>query len=137
MARISHTGHLVYRGGPNVRNCGRLRPEAKTVGEPPPGGNSKMSPSGKSFDSATNRLPKLSKARPRGLVRPVAKVLSTPVGVNLRIVSLPGSQKQIVDTNRLPVLSKAKPTGYMPVVKVVGPKKSMRAPFDANRGVVS
>src|SRR5207253_9949006 len=119
MARISHTGHLVYRGGPNVRNCGRLRPEAKTVGVPPPGGNSKMSPSGKSFDSATNRLPKLSKARPRGLLRPVAKVLSTPDGVNLRIASRPGSQTQLVDTDRLPVVSEAKPTGYTPVAKAL------------------
>src|SRR5437016_2610274 len=111
MARISRTGHLVYRGGAKVGNCGRLKKEAKTVGEPPPGGNSKMSPSGKSLDSATNRLPEPSKARPRGLVRPVAKVLSTPVGVNLRIVSLPESQKHSVETKRLPPLSNANPTG--------------------------
>src|SRR6184192_4964874 len=112
-----------YRGGPKVRNSGRPKPEAKTVGEPPPGGNFKISPSGIAFASATKRLPELSKARPRGKVRPVAKVLSTPVGVNLRIVSLPESQKQLVDTNRLPVLSKAKPTGYTPVAKALGPTK--------------
>ena len=33
-----------YRGGPKVRNSGRPKPEAKTVGVPPPGGNFKMSP---------------------------------------------------------------------------------------------
>src|SRR5438132_14352012 len=95
-----------YRGGPKVRTCGRLRPEAKTVGVPPPGGNFKMSPSGKSFDSATNRLPELSKAKLRGLVRPVAKVLSTPVGVNSRIVSLPCSEEPWVETKRLPWVSR-------------------------------
>ena len=97
-----------YRGGPKVRNCGRLRPGAKTVGELPPGGNFKISPSGAGFDSATNRLPELSKAKPRGLVSPVAKVLSIPFGVNFRIVSLPGAQrsgaKQSVETNKLPLL---------------------------------
>src|SRR5713101_5509590 len=70
-----------YRGSPKVRYCGRPKPEAKTVGEPPPGGNFKISPSGIAFASATKRLPKLSKARPRGNVRPVAKVAPTPLGV--------------------------------------------------------
>ena len=109
-----HSDHN-YRGGPKVRNCGRLRPEAKTVGVAPQVGNFKISPSGAKFVSATNRLPELSKAKPRGLVRPVAQVLSAPLGVNFRIVSLPGAQKGSqawsVETNRFPLLSKAKPTG--------------------------
>src|SRR5438552_17648287 len=70
-----------YRGGPKVRNSGRPKPEAKTVCEPPPGGNFKISPAGIAFASATKRLPELSKARPRGVVRPVAKILFTPIGV--------------------------------------------------------
>ena len=70
--------YVSYRGGLKVRNCGRPKPEAKTVGVPPPGGYFKMSPPGARFDSATKRLPELSKAKPRGLVIPVAKVLSTP-----------------------------------------------------------
>ena len=107
-----------YRGGPKVRYSGRPKPEAKTVGVPPPGGNSKISPGGISngvFASVTKRLPELSKAMPRGVVRSVAKVLPTPVGVNLRIVSLPGLQKKgakhSVETKRLPLLSKVKPVG--------------------------
>jgi len=83
-----------YRGDPKVRNSGRPKPEAKTGNSLPSGANSKMSPSGIGFASATKRLPELSKAMPRGVVRPVAKVLSMPSGVNLRIVSLPGSQKK-------------------------------------------
>jgi len=98
-----------YRGGPKVRNRGRSIPEAKVLGGPPPGANSRMSPSGAGLNSATKRLPEASKARPRGLVRPVAKVLSMPSGVNTRMESFPGSPS--VDTKRLPVLSRAKPTG--------------------------
>src|SRR2546423_1180025 len=30
-----------YRGGPKMRNSGRPKPEAKTIGEPPPGGTSR------------------------------------------------------------------------------------------------
>jgi len=70
-----------YRGGPKVRNSGRPKPEAKTIGPPPPAGYSKISPSGIAFASATKRLPALSKAKPRGNVSPVAKVLFTPVGL--------------------------------------------------------
>ena len=74
--------YLCYRGGPKVRNCGRKRPEAKTSGMPPPEGNFKMSPGRNSpLASATKRLPELSKARPRGVVRPVANGLFTPVGL--------------------------------------------------------
>src|SRR5262249_7783451 len=104
-----------YRGGPKVRYSGRPKPEAKTFKNEPSGRNSLMSPSGIGFASATKRLPELSKAMPRGVVRPVAKVLSAPMGVNLRMVSLPGSQKKgaihSVETNRLPLLSKVKPAG--------------------------
>src|SRR5262245_41854364 len=102
-----------YRGGPKVRYSGRPKPEAKTVYELPSGGNFKISPG--NFASATKRLPELSKAMPRGVSRPVAKVLSAPVEVNMRIVSLPGSQekgaKHSVETKRLPLLSKVKPVG--------------------------
>ena len=109
---------------------------AKTVGVPPQVANFKISPSGAVFDSATNRLPELSKARPRGFVRPVAQVVSPPLGVNFRIVSLPGAQrsgaKQSVETNKLPLLSKARPSGYAPVAKALGPTKTLRAPFEAN-----
>src|SRR5262249_18474916 len=123
-----------YRGGPKVRNCGRQpQPEAKTS-VTPSGVIFKISPPGN--DSATKRLPSLSKARPRGVVRPVAKVLFTPVGVNLRIVSLPRSQKKgakhSVETKRLPVLSKAKPKGYTAGSKALGPAKTVRVPSGAN-----
>ena len=67
------------------------QPEAKVLGAPPPGANSRISPSGAGFASATKRLPDPSKARPRGVVRAVAKVLSVPSEVNSRIVSFPGS----------------------------------------------
>ena len=66
-----------YRGGPKVRNSGRPGLEAKVLCTPPV--NFKIGPF--VIASATKRLPKLSKARPRGKVRPVAKVLPTPLGV--------------------------------------------------------
>src|SRR5437762_11622442 len=72
-----------YRGGPKVRNSGRKSPEAKRI-VPPDVGNSKTSPLGEISGtpaSATKRLPELSKARPRGVVRPVANGLFTPVGL--------------------------------------------------------
>src|SRR5438094_817417 len=76
-------GYTSLRGGPKVRNCGRPKPEAKTV-VTPPGVIFKISPitfvSGRPA-SATKRLPELSKARPRGVVRPVAKVVFTPIGL--------------------------------------------------------
>jgi hypothetical protein len=107
--------YVSYRGGPKVRNSGRPKPDANTGSSTPSWVNSRMSPSGIGFASATKRLPELSKAMPRGVVRPVAKVLSMPSGVNLRIVSLPGSQKKgakhSVETKRLPLLSKVKPEG--------------------------
>ena len=67
----------------------------------PPGANFRMSPSGARSLSATKRLPNPSKARPRGLMRPVTKVLSTPLGVHSRIVSfprLPSVDKEITGT---------------------------------------
>ena len=64
-------------------NCGRWRLEAKTVGVPPLGANFKISPFGNGLASVTKRFPEASKARPRALVSPLAKMLPTPVEVNL------------------------------------------------------
>lgn len=84
-------------------------PEAKTVCEPS-GKYFRMSPGPVVIISATKRLPSLSKAMPRGWLRPVANVLSTPNGSNSRIAS--GSTLlDSVDTKRLPWQSKIKPTG--------------------------
>src|SRR5262249_35664173 len=82
--------HVSYRGEPKVRYSGESIPEAKWIC-PPEVGNSRISPSGAGLFSATKRLPVPSKAKPCGLVRPVAKVLSVPLGENSRIVSFPGS----------------------------------------------
>ena len=78
--------------------------------------------------SVTKRLPVLSKAKPRGEVSPVAKVLSTPPGVNSRIESLPGFPV-VVETKRLPALSNANcPEGDSLGPKAAGPAKVVRVP---------
>ena len=54
----------------------------------PPGVNLKIMPV---LESASNKLPEPSKARPAGLFRPEAKALLVPSGVNLKILKLPES----------------------------------------------
>jgi len=86
------------------------RPEAKTL-RVPFGAISIISPADIEVPrSATNRLPLPSKASPSGLLlRPVANVLSTPVGLNSRMLSFP--KLPSVETKRLPDASNARSNG--------------------------
>src|SRR5262249_49767333 len=85
------------------RKSGVGIPEAKRVWLPS-GVNFKISPAGW---SAVKRLPLLSKAKPRGAPRSVAKSLSSPLGVNFWILLGVGGVKSF-DTKRFPNRSNAK-----------------------------
>ena len=77
--------------------------------------------------SVTKRLPALSRANPRGDLRPVAKVLSVPPGVNSRMDPMVKSDVR-VETKRLPALSKVNCPEGDSLPKAAGPAKVVRAP---------
>ena len=108
-------------------------PEAKTLSVPP-GVNFNISPPLTVVNSAAKRLPASSKARPRALVSPLAKVLSTPFEVNLRIVSLPAVPDPLkAAAKRLPALSKANPVNPT----VVDEAKTLCVPPGVNFNILS
>ena len=76
-----------------TRNSGRRILEANRL-RVPSGVNLRTSPIESGINSVTTRLPPMSNARPRGYLRPVANVVSIPLGVNFRIASLPPALKK-------------------------------------------